>query len=33
MDSSWSPVISITAVAPCAIETMSWDKLARIQAN
>jgi hypothetical protein len=33
MDSSWSPVISVTAVGPCAIETMSWDKLGRIQAN
>jgi len=33
MDSSWSPVISITAAGRCAIELMSWDKLARIQAN
>ena len=33
VDSSWSPVISITAIGSCAIESMSWDELARIHAN
>jgi hypothetical protein len=32
-NSSWSPVISITALGPCAIETLPWDELATIQAN
>lgn len=33
VDSSWSPVISIVAAGPCAIESMSWDELATIQTN
>jgi hypothetical protein len=33
VDSSWSPVISITAVGPCAIKSMSWEDVASIQAN
>jgi hypothetical protein len=33
VDSSWSPVISIAAVGPCAIETLPWDGLASIRAN
>ena len=32
-NSSWSPVISIAAVGPCAIETLPWDELATIRAN
>jgi hypothetical protein len=32
-NSSWSPVISITAVGPCAIKSMPWEELASIQAN
>jgi hypothetical protein len=32
-DSLWSPVISIAAVGPCAIETLPWDELASIRAR
>jgi len=33
VDSLWSPVISIAAVGPCAMETMPWDELASIRAK
>jgi hypothetical protein len=33
VDNSWSPVISIATVGPCAIETLPWDELASIRVN
>jgi len=33
LNSSWSPVISIAAVGPCAIETLPWKELASIRVN
>ena len=33
LDSIWSPVISIAAVGPCALETLGWNELANIRAN
>jgi hypothetical protein len=33
MDTWWSPVASIAAVGPCAIETLPWHELASIRAN
>jgi len=30
---SWSPMISVLATGPCAIETLPWGELASIQAN
>jgi hypothetical protein len=33
LDNSWSPVISILASGPCAIEKLPWEELASIEAN
>jgi hypothetical protein len=33
VDNSWSPVISIAAVGPCAIETLQLERLASIRAD
>jgi hypothetical protein len=33
VNSLWSPVISIAAVGPCAIETLPWDEVASIRAK
>lgn len=33
MSDVWSPVISIAAVGPCALETLGWNELANIRTN